>query len=705
MDVDDDYLDDDPGVLPSAAELIRPSNWMHWILSFGECWIFSREVHRFLIGLPFVAAVVTSGLFVWWLRYSSDESMIATYEAAIVDAEKQEDVVRQETYLTALVNLRRGDPNYLFRLGRFLVENGRREGMEHILSLTPNETDGYAPARLWLTDQAVREKPYLPLSEEQIEAQLLKVLKQYPDHTESHRRLAEIYLRKSEHRLAEIHLTQAARSKPELTLLVAKLKSGLKRDPADIERFLQKSAAEFEKRISANRQDVAARLALAETRLLQGMRQEAREELVRGLKQKDHPDLRRALSDLDLSTASQQLTESHLNLDHCLQAILNSIQIDASNPATVRELTKVHTLGAKIPRSRIQPCLDYWQSRIEAEPGKVESQLMLGQLLAIADAHVEAATLLRPLIVDQPNLRLPLAKLLLRAGQTQEGTAILEQLIDEQRERCVKSPADPLETAALAEILLVASRPMESVTLIQQFAEQNGIEISTENSLSSIYGRASLQAYNVLMSDNPDGVNSQSNLSSPEVIGLLKNSLDSPVTAMSAVERLARLSFSSHPQAAQAEQLVNQLRAQGDPEGKILLLMGTHALQSRQYGRAITFLEQANNHARQKDAQILNNLAVALVRSEPSQPGRALEIINIALLEYPDNPDILSTRGEIYIALKKWQEALADLERALPFRRESKIVHESLSVVYNELGNQPLAEEHRKAAESITLTE
>lgn len=98
---------------------------------------------------------------------------------------------------------------------------------------------------------------------------------------------------------------------------------------------------------------------------------------------------------------------------------------------------------------------------------------------------------------------------------------------------------------------------------------------------------------------------------------------------------------------------------------------------------------------------ILNNLALAILRdtvAEGDKFDRALQLANQTLVILPDHPDVLSTRGEIYVAMKSWQDAVADLTESLKFRKNSAELHRLLETAYTGLPDPQMAEEHRQRA-------
>ncbi|HAP08756.1 MAG TPA: hypothetical protein DCR20_13080, partial [Planctomycetaceae bacterium] len=133
-----------------------------------------------------------------------------------------------------------------------------------------------------------------------------------------------------------------------------------------------------------------------------------------------------------------------------------------------------------------------------------------------------------------------------------------------------------------------------------------------------------------------------------------------------------------------------------------LNLLGMHALLMGQYERAIVWLEQANAISRSRDAMVLNNLALALVRGRPEEKGRALELSEQALALIPQNPQALGTHGEINVRLERWDDALKDLVQTVQFVRNDPNIHQLLETTYRKLGDNRMADVHKRLAEELT---
>jgi tetratricopeptide (TPR) repeat protein len=97
---------------------------------------------------------------------------------------------------------------------------------------------------------------------------------------------------------------------------------------------------------------------------------------------------------------------------------------------------------------------------------------------------------------------------------------------------------------------------------------------------------------------------------------------------------------------------------------------------------------------------IANNFAWLLIQDPDPDPTRALKIVEIALETRPDEPNLRDTRGQVYIRLSRWKDAVRDLEFALPRIAPNKTTHRALAAAYRGLHMAALAEaQDRKANE------
>ena len=115
------------------------------------------------------------------------------------------------------------------------------------------------------------------------------------------------------------------------------------------------------------------------------------------------------------------------------------------------------------------------------------------------------------------------------------------------------------------------------------------------------------------------------------------------------------------------------------------------------YRRRERFLEMALGQD-DSDAIGWNNLAWVLLQNPNPPLEKALAASNKALAVSPKDFRFRQTRGEIFLKLGRWKEAVDDLEYALNGAPDATTIHQSLAQAYEALGNQELASVHRQNA-------
>lgn len=124
-------------------------------------------------------------------------------------------------------------------------------------------------------------------------------------------------------------------------------------------------------------------------------------------------------------------------------------------------------------------------------------------------------------------------------------------------------------------------------------------------------------------------------------------------------------------------------------EGTVALMNGEH--EKAQHHLSLAASEWKNMGG------LLNNLAYTLLKSgDREKLSEALKLSNAALDQIPGYPALLETRGQILLKMERYQEAIADLEKALvdPNMRPSS--HAGLAEAYEALGLEDLAKDNRE---------
>lgn len=97
---------------------------------------------------------------------------------------------------------------------------------------------------------------------------------------------------------------------------------------------------------------------------------------------------------------------------------------------------------------------------------------------------------------------------------------------------------------------------------------------------------------------------------------------------------------------------------------------------------------------------ISNNLAMAIasISERPDDLEKALTIMDDLVRQEPDNAHFLDTRGHVLARLGRLKEAIRDFEQVLPKTAVKASTHAKLAELYQQIGMNELAHEHRTAA-------
>jgi tetratricopeptide (TPR) repeat protein len=183
-------------------------------------------------------------------------------------------------------------------------------------------------------------------------------------------------------------------------------------------------------------------------------------------------------------------------------------------------------------------------------------------------------------------------------------------------------------------------------------------------------------------------------------LGLLELGLRQDPTNQALLDRLERHLRGAGTESESARAALVSLLADGRATASAHFLLGLDAWRHGRGDEARFHWEAAHGQAPEVVAYT-NNLAWALASAPAPDLNRALDLINAALRRSPSMQALRGTRGRVLVRMKRWHEALADLEAALPVERGTPELHLDLAVAYDALGLPEPAAEHRRHASRL----
>ena len=627
-----------------------------------------------------------------------------------------EDTPKRELSLRALGDLEPLNADHALELADLLKSNNRvSEAIETLRPYAPADNVGNPAVRMWLLDLAESDSAALPLTEDEKVSQLQRVLMEKEGHPKASIQLAEIWFQRQEWQLAERCLESAAAINPEVNLQLLEMRLRRQQNPEDRVQTAQTAVKALREKLKAQPGDVELTCALAEAQFLAGQSSEARESLEGLLEGRDDERVKKTLSQLETLVAQSRLLQSFENKDACTLLLVRALELNPANTDAIALLRRLDRAGALINPQSLQRCLDYWRDRMRNDPQDRGSVRAMAILLEIVGEPRAAADLLSNEIDQHPRDRLFLVDLLVKARHPEQAREMAEIAVSEQRSLLVQDPANREARVAVARCLLLLLRPEDAHKTLVDGTPQQLLEWKQDPEWQYMFGAASVAIFDN-RTDLTDRIRSLESAAMPvirdksevrELLKLLDDAVRSgPITdatsiPLAGIDRIVRMALSGQIGAREADKLLTNLRAEGVHQLEILSLLAARALAMEQYEKAVQWLEIANSMTNGTNPLILNNLAIAEVRSKPSRPWEALKHIEASLRILEENPEILSTRGEVHLALNSLNDAERDLRQSLRIRGDRPKVHRMLADVLKRTGHSEEALVHLNEADKL----
>ncbi len=681
-------------------EWISPSSWLPMVLAWAEDWLVSRPLLFLLVGTPYLILLVILTTWVLNLGAARNEA-VSYYEKVLKLAEEQSDAAMQEVSLKAITGLRAGDVLRRLRLvDLYWKTNRRQQAWDLALDLAARGEYGVPEAHLWIVKNALSVEPFQELPDGQIEEHLRAALAGNPRLADANLLLGIRYSERREWQLAEKHLQTAAELNQDYLITLVRFREARGRTEDNAETLQQALRAAMDKQ-ERNPNDPVARLELGQVLLMSGKVREAVQLIEAGRKQQDHPEYRRALAVLKLREAEFLLQQTTLNRDQCVPLIVEAIQLEPLNPQAILLADTLEQLGVQLPPEVVAESLKTWTDVFSKDANNSTVRITLSALLRLTGDASKAADLLVPLIDTQPGVRGRLVKLLVSSERLNEARTLTESAVSQAA--ASDTSLQPRQIAA--ECLINVGEFQRARDLL----EAGTAGVPKDPVGAKLYGVSCLWEFDALTMRPPRQFLGpdrwlpviDSATDTKKLLQLLVQAAGIAAVRADATDRLVRLILSNADVSAEAETRLMELQAGGLSVAEVLNQMGSHALLHEQYRKGFQWLDRANTLKNGQDPVILNNLSLAVLRGQLESPDKALSLINEALTLLPGNPELLSTRGEILIAMNDWNAALQDLEQSLRMRPGRPKVHRLLEQVWKGLNNPGRAAEQQRLAESL----
>lgn len=273
-------------------------------------------------------------------------------------------------------------------------------------------------------------------------------------------------------------------------------------------------------------------------------------------------------------------------------------------------------------------------------------------------------------------LAVPLADMARRHGRDQRMNRATGRVKDEIRAKMEANEETMEDLASLANIFLLEEEPERALQVIEI-----GLKKEPENAtMKTLLSNAYLAQYLSKADFEKGEVN----------LGLLDAALKASPANPAVGREVARLMAVGQDAPPELKAALQGQLKDGSATAVTHLLLAVGLLSKNNLTEAIPHLRIANRQL-PGSPMAMNNLALALARTDQSNLQEAQELSDAAVAISRSNPEYLDTQGEIRALAGDTLGAVESFEAAIGFDRTRRDTREKLAKAYRELGMEEMA--------------
>lgn len=339
-----------------------------------------------------------------------------------------------------------------------------------------------------------------------------------------------------------------------------------------------------------------------------------------------------------------------------------------------------------------QTYLKWLSLGVEFDPKNDPPRQRLGTILRAAGDFRGAYRVLLPLADQDTTTNFVVAFLEQKIGLEQQAQTRGQALLKVYRERLNVNPQDADARIQCASIFAMLGKETEAVELLRR-----GIVLSTDvnqlQQLKTALVEAMVLQASALQSEDssPRGLLTRLNL--------LREAMGVDATNPALLEAISTACIEASESKNNELFILREALVQGVGSDTAHFILGTIALNQGDVDAASQHLEIAAK-SNPNLPGLLNNLAYAMTQQESPDLDRALRLADAAVRNLPNHAYLRETRGQIYLKLERYTDAIADLEFALSAIELRPRIREGLAVAYQAMGQSDIAKRQRELLEA-----
>ena len=333
----------------------------------------------------------------------------------------------------------------------------------------------------------------------------------------------------------------------------------------------------------------------------------------------------------------------------------------------------------------VQQAEQHLRHALRLEPASAEAHLRLGQIAYTRRNWDAAKKHLQVAAATRPETAILLASVAKAQNDDIGVRHWADRAVEHFRGEAEKArPENPRDRLAWATALDIADRYAEAIAILEAGRTKSGSQ-DYEPAMAATYAHWAAQVAKA----DPHNVSLR--------FKLIQQGLECNPHNLALVELLLPLTRLTGAEAKTAQATLALMLAEGGASPLLHLIVGNDAFQNGDTQQARQHFKLAFELGPNLPA-VANKMALMLATGKDPDLPRALAISQPIVEKYPNEPDVRNTRGTILAKLGRWEEAVKDLEFALPKLRVKGPTHASLALAYRNLGLRDLADEHERLA-------
>lgn len=634
------------------------------------CWFTSRSTRHMVCALPAAVSLLLYAVTPFVIHRPISWE-INSCQRHLVDSLNAQCSAETDFNHRALIALQPQNHQLKYNYAMWLWNHEQQQQAWNIMNeIAPAESSGFAPAHLWLAENAGNVEGQYFIAEPVRISHLLSAvagLRGSGDLTARARSLlARCLLNSAEPQLAMWQLEAAADKDPRYLLELGAIQA-LRGKSLKGDHRLQAYREVLLKTLKANPKHVTdhteTAVFAARASLLLEEPQVAAAILRSAIPHTRSPEIHQLLADVTTRLARSIWDSKTVDIASMLTLLQEANTLKPANPPTLLLLVELELLGVQTGLEQSQGLRELASSVAGFDSAntageKLEAAFLAAILTNDDRSAVRAATII---CGKSPHLATRAVALYRKLQQPDKSNELANRAIQ----------ACPQENVSDIVKLLRAAGQYQ---VLRKLCENHAAPDSWTGEMTHSYFHSLIDEFDSRLQAPPVGSSEYRTwlpvIASTEATGdllrLLERATTHTATRLSAVDRLARLMLNENPLKEGASAILRASRVDASDVAQMLEIAGYVALQTSHFAEAAAWLEQATVVCRNPHPALLNNLAIAMLRHDSlNLAPRALLYAEQAIKLEPNRAELLCTRAEIRLSLRRWADAQRDLRHVL----------------------------------------